>query len=45
MAVDLGIRWQNAWLGWGSLLMSLGTAGCVIFLPQSSVIDSAAGAG
>ena len=43
--MDLVIRRRDASLGWGSLLMSFGTAGYVIFLPQRLVIDSAAGTG
>lgn len=43
--MDLVIWWRDALLGWGSLLMSFGTAGYVIFLPQHPVIDSAAGTG
>lgn len=45
MAVDLVVQQRDTSLGWGSLLMSFGSAGYVIFLPQHPVIDSAAGMG
>lgn len=45
MAVDLVVQQRDTSLGWGSLLMSFGSAGYVIFLPQRPVIDSAAGMG